>query len=147
MSMSHKHITGIISKIEKEFPVNSILYNTIRIWPYLRNQIVFFLFNGIPSNSKNDFLKGKTFRYLFSYFRQSFLKNRTLVRELNRFKKNPFQINSADFLFLSDVVNRYVIVDSKQMSPFADSMAFYLERKGRCFVLEHSSDEKAHVHS
>lgn len=141
MRMMHTEILEIINKIEKEFPVNKINYKSIKLWPYIRTQLVFCLFTGnSPVEEKEHHLHNKGFRYKLSYLRNALAKCKTLQKQLISIDKDPYRITNPAFLYLAKTDDKRILIDSKLTNPFADSMSYYLGKKSKCAVLELSDD-------
>jgi hypothetical protein len=131
MRRTNTQVLEIVNIIEREFPVNSIVYRGIKAWPFIRLLIVEQLV--LPGSEKQKKIRG---------FRRntSWRKLRWSYRSRNEEKKkwkaygacqNDRLLQHCDAVLLSETARRNQRMKDCYVNRCIDPYRFYLERTGK----------------
>src|ERR1044072_3118002 len=144
MTRSNKEIIEIVNKIESEFPVNTLIYKNIKVWPLVRFIITKQLFD----NSSARFVsKKQQFNWRATWKTIRKLRQQT-ENKIQHFKKLNEENNSElphqkqDAVFLSETYRRMDVVDGLYFNKYTDPYSCFLKEMGKSSVtLEYVNSE------
>lgn len=128
--MTYKEKIAILNQIEEAFPVHTIIYQGIGVWPLIRSNIVY----------------GKTFprnQYGLFYFLRSLIDIlislfRTIKRSIHNTAKKDSSRKAA-FVYVAKTDERREKINQKYFSKFGDSLKYFAPLKANFKLLEYSN--------
>ncbi|MEA3494748.1 MAG: hypothetical protein U9R42_01805, partial [Bacteroidota bacterium] len=132
--MKYLEAERMFDKMEKEFPIDTLKYKSLNIYPYIR---VYLLFQFLKSPEffkkpdKKSVFKRLLFQFkvlLASFLGLNFLKNLNYKTGLGR--------KNIDYLFISEDKARNISINNKSIHPFANGIESLLKNYGKYEIVE-----------
>lgn len=139
----------IINQIEENFDVNSLVFRGIKIWPYLRHEIIYGYFYKKEESKDNEPVNLKTVLADYYYAYKSFQKGKKKIRQsLNLDLENEdTEIRKVPNLFLIRNGSRLTDVNQKKFNKFLEPyIDFIFPLLGESKIIEQISSTKFIYH-
>lgn len=134
--LSNKELTLILTKIEKEFPVNTLRYKDVNIWPFIRMILIHFFWS--PNSLEIE--KEKKSENILERVKSIYSKWKEYKYYKAKAIETGFFLKKSDFVFITQSEQRKESIENQKIHAFANSINDYLKKHGSYNILEYQHD-------